>query len=220
MKEFYHHDLSNANPYQANETNQGLLTTTKLLCESVKLNVSSVESLNSIILIFAGLIAIVAISIVIVNARAVKRIQYLLYENVIECQNTSYTGKSKKFFLAQDSRVFMHRSLKGCIFGYGTLKISQGSGYAGEFTMVSIRNVQAAKKAILIAISKHGRRHPEHNEEEMTPCSYPCSSPFPTSFPFQQGLPMPYAPMTAPMPLPPCANACQEEEEDSFEFED
>ena len=194
VKEFYSYNLGVSNPYTSNETNQGLLTTTKLLFETAKLGVNDMETLNVVFLIFALTVLIVSIFVVIAKASIAKRTQYVLCENVIEYQLIARNKQCIKFVLTKDAKVTMQRSLKGSIFGYGTLKITQGNGSTGEvFTMCSVKDVKRAKSSILLAISKYANHDVDYDAAAFCACPY--SIPVPPPIPCSQDVPMTFAPM-------------------------
>ena len=163
---------------------------------TVKFTVRNVEITKWVILGVALLIFIVGVCSVTGQTRKARRTQYILKGNVIECVNVR-GEHGKKFVLAKDSTVKVTRSLKGLIFGYGSIKLTPGNGLAGSFKMRAVGKVKAAKTAILNAISQYGKRGADDAKCHL--------------FPFNQGFPMPYA----QMPMMPCAT-CPFDEDDFY----
>ena len=147
--------LSEQVPYQAEATAMGMLTTSKLLFETMGLGMSQVELITYIFAVMSVLFFFGAIIVVCNRTRKARHTQYIVTENVIQCQNGALLGK--KFILAEGATVRVRRSFKGGFFGYGSLIISMGAGFAGEYTIQQVKSVRKMKRLLQEQISRYGK---------------------------------------------------------------
>jgi hypothetical protein len=187
IQAFEQDKLSAQKPYKASGADVGLLTTTKLMFETVGLQSATVELATYAFAVIAILLIITMLTSTISKAKRAHDTCYDVTDNIIQCRMGNTLGK--KFILSEDAVVHVNRSLKAGFFGYGTLTVTMGAGMAGEFTMRHIKSVKKMKRMLELQIAQFGRAA----VEVRTP-SYP-------NFPQFAGPQMPF-PFPMPMPMP------------------
>ena len=89
------------------------------------------------------------------KVRKARRTQYVVTRNVIQYQENN--TPNLKFVLESGATVESKQSFKGFIFGYGTLTISQGTGYAGKCKISRVKSVRKAKRLLQAQIKRYGK---------------------------------------------------------------
>lgn len=100
------------------------------------------------ILIAAVWLIVSIITLIVLIHNAVET-TYRWEGNVIVCENAKvFSGMSenKRFIFTPGMTVYIRQSLKGWIFGYGTVCITMGMATAGEFTMEHVKNPKDVKQ--------------------------------------------------------------------------
>ena len=147
--------IASENPYQAPADATGLLTTTKILFETLQLSIHEVETLTYAFAILGVIFFLGALIVVCNKLRKAHRTQYVIAENMIYYPPDSVPAM--RFILEQGATVQIKQSLKGFFFGYGTLIVSQSAGYAGECKISKIKSVRKVKRLLQEQIKCYGK---------------------------------------------------------------
>jgi hypothetical protein len=175
----------------------------------MSLGMNQVEILTYAFAVISVLLFFGAIIVVSNRARKARGMQFVVTENIIQCQDGALLGK--KFVLAEGATVRVKQSFKGGFFGYGTLIISMGAGYAGEYTIEKVKSVRKMKRLLQAQIERYGKPVLAQQPQQMGGMPFGQNYPFPiVPFPMMPNMtvetdddeeecPCPY---NQPMPCP------------------